>query len=102
MAGFWETAARRYDRHMTRFMMHRRTYSYERVQVGLRNAPQTFQRALEIILLGVCWKNVQVYLDDEIIRTNNRERKSDALYMDHEPLGREWIALKVNKCSLLI
>jgi len=34
---------------------------------GLKNAPATFQRALDIILSGVKWQSCLVYLDDVII-----------------------------------
>ena len=34
---------------------------------GLRNAPATFQRALDIILSGVRWQSCLIYLDDVIV-----------------------------------
>ena len=38
---------------------------------GLRNAPSTFQRALDVILSGVRWNICLVYLEDVIIFSRN-------------------------------
>jgi len=41
---------------------------------GLTNAPATFQRALDIILLGLKWQICLVYLDDVSIFSANAEQ----------------------------
>ena len=37
---------------------------------GLCNAPSTFQRAMEMVLRGMTWKEVTCYLDDVIVVGN--------------------------------
>jgi Reverse transcriptase (RNA-dependent DNA polymerase) len=39
---------------------------------GLRNAPETFQMAIDIILSGLKWRTLLVYLDDIIIYSTSR------------------------------
>lgn len=46
---------------------------------GLRNAPTSFQRAINIILSSVRFKSVMVYLDDFILFSINYEEHLDNL-----------------------
>lgn len=55
------------------FTGHLGTYRYSRMPFGLRNAPVTFQRALEIILSEVRWRTSLVYLDDIVVFSKNTE-----------------------------
>jgi hypothetical protein len=42
-------------------------------QFGLRNAPGTFKRAIDIILYDIKWKTCLVYLDDVEIFSSSRD-----------------------------
>lgn len=53
------------------------TYQYKGMPFGLRNAPETFKRALDIILSGVGWQICLVYLDDAILFSTSVEAKSN-------------------------
>ena len=55
------------DQDKTTFTSHVGTFCYKRMPFGLRNAPATFQRALDIIQSGVRWKTCLVYMDDVVI-----------------------------------
>ena len=44
---------------------------------GLRNAPATFQRALDIILSSVKWQFCIVYIDDVIIFSKSVDEHLD-------------------------
>ena len=46
---------------------------------GLRNAPSTFQRALDVILSGVRWKMCQAYLEDVILFSRNQDEHLEHL-----------------------
>ena len=48
--GYWQVPIAEEDREKTAFTSHMGTYRYLRMLLGLRNAPETFQRALDIIL----------------------------------------------------
>lgn len=53
-------------RHKTCFTTHMGTYKYKRIPFGLMNAPETFQRALYIIISGVRWHIFLIHLEDLI------------------------------------
>ncbi len=68
---------------------------------GLRNAPATFQRAVDIILAGIKWKHCLVYLDDVIVFSQSREVHLDHLDEVLGLLGRAEVSLKLAKCDFL-
>ena len=66
---------------------------------GLRNAPATFQRALDIILNGFRWQWCLIYLEDGIVfsrTTDEHMRHFDEILT---LLRRAGITLKLTKCS---
>jgi len=66
-AGCWQIPVAEEDKHLTSFTTHVGTYQCTRLPFGLCNAPATFQRAIDMILAGVKWQYVLVYLDDIIV-----------------------------------
>jgi hypothetical protein len=68
---------------------------------GLRNTPATFQRFVDITLLGLTWKTFLVYLDDIIVFS-----KTPAEHMAHldavlHRLYRAGLTLNLNKCHFV-
>ena len=75
-------------------------FEHTRMPFGLCNAPATFQRAMELVLRGLTWKEVLVYIDDIIIVGKNFE---DALLNLRKVLSRLRqydLKLKPSKCQL--
>jgi len=66
-AGYWKVPLRKKDEKETAFTTHCGIYHWLSMPFGLTNAPASFQRALDIILLGLKWQICLVYLDDVII-----------------------------------
>ena len=62
--GYWQIEMDERDKPKTAFTAHCGTYRYVRMPFGLKNAPATFQRALDLILAGFRWKSCIVYIDD--------------------------------------
>lgn len=62
-SGYWKIPISGRDHDKTCFTMHGGKYRYKRIPFALRNAPETFQRTLYIILRGVRWKRCLVHLD---------------------------------------
>ena len=71
--GYWKIPLHEADRDKTTFCPHAGTYPFIRMPFGLRNAPATFQRAIDILLSGLEWKTCLVYLDDIIVYATSRE-----------------------------
>ena len=88
------------DPDKTTFTSHMGTFRYKRMHFGLRNAPATFQRALDIILSGARWKTCLVYIDHVVIfsRTEEEhfEQVDQVLTFFREAGGK----LKLKKCFL--
>ena len=98
-AGYWQVPVAPEDRDKTTFMSYLGTLRYTRMPFGLRNAPVTFQSALDIILSGIRWQSCQIYLDDVTVfsrSTDEHLRHVDAILT---LLGRAGIRLKLTKYS---
>jgi Reverse transcriptase (RNA-dependent DNA polymerase) len=72
-SGYWQIPVYPEDRYKTVFTSHYGRYQFRRLPFGLRNAPATFQRAIDVILSGVKWRTCLLYLDDVIIYSPDRE-----------------------------
>ncbi len=72
-SGYWQIPVATQDRDKTTFTSHFGTYRFKRMPFGLKNAPATFQRAIDIILAGVKWQHCIVYLDDVIVFSKSME-----------------------------
>ena len=98
-SGYWQVPIAPEDRDKTTFTTHLGTFRHLRMPFGLRNAPATFQRALDIILSGVRWQTCLIYLDDVIIFS--KDIKSHLGHVDEilTLLGQAGITLKLKKCE---
>lgn len=67
------------DRHKTAFSSHHGLYQFTRMTFGLRNTPESFQRAIDIIVSSVRFKSVVMYLDEIIVFSRNVEEHLDNL-----------------------
>ena len=66
-SGYLQVEIAEEDRNKTSFASHSGLYRFLRMPFGLKNAPTTFQRAVDIILSRVKWDTALVYLDDVIV-----------------------------------
>jgi Reverse transcriptase (RNA-dependent DNA polymerase) len=65
-SGYLQIPVRPKDREKTTLTSHEGLYWFLRMPFGLRNAPATFQRFVDITLSGLTWNTCLVYLDDII------------------------------------
>ncbi len=72
--GFWQMAIDPLDYEKTAFITHHGLYEWRRMPFGLVNAPETFQRALDVILSKYKWKTCLVYIDDVVIFSDTEEQ----------------------------
>ena len=88
------------DRDKTTFTSYLGTFRYTRMPFGLRNAPATFQRALDIVLSGVRWQSCLIYLDDVIVFSRSTDEHLRHVDEILTLLRRAGITLKLTKCSV--
>jgi hypothetical protein len=99
-SGYWQIPVHPEDQDKTTFTSHYGIYRFLRLPFGLRNAPATFQRAIDIILSGVKWKTCLVYLDDVIVLSGSRSAHLTHVAEVLTLLGNAGLSLKLKKCHL--
>ena len=67
--GYNQIAMHQDDREKTAFTTHWGTFMYDKMPFGLMNVGATFQRAMDIALIGENEKFVVIYLDDITFKT---------------------------------
>ena len=98
-AGYWQIPGASEDRDKTTFTSYFGTYRYFRMPFGLRNAPATFQRALDIILSRVRLQTCLIYLDDVIVFSKDAETHLRHVDEVLQLQRRTGVTLKLRKCS---
>ena len=98
-SGYWQIPLPDEDKDKTTFISHMGTHRYIRMPFGLRNAPATFQRALDIILSGVRWQTCLIYLDDVIVFSKSMEKHIQDVDEVLQLLGDAGVSLKLKKCE---
>jgi hypothetical protein len=69
-----------------------------RISFGLRNAPTTFQRTVDIVLSGSKWKSCLIYVDDITVFSNTEYDHFRHLNEVVSLLYRDDLSLKLKKC----
>ncbi len=100
-SGYWQIAVDEMDRAKTAFITRYGLYEYTRMPFGLCNAPSTFQRAMELVLRGLQWETLLIYLDDIIILGKGVDESLDRLETVCQCLFSYGLKLKPSKCHLL-
>ncbi|VDI16996.1 Hypothetical predicted protein [Mytilus galloprovincialis] len=75
-------------------------FEYTRMPFGLCGAPGTFQRVMELVLRGLQWEMVLIYLDDVIIASPDFESHISHLTHVFERFSDHGLKLKPIKCKL--
>lgn len=65
--GHYQVEIAEEDRKKTAFITRNGLLEHTRMGMGLCNAPATFQRSMQLVLRGLTWTHVLVYLDDVIV-----------------------------------
>ncbi len=73
-------------------------YEFTTMPFGLCNAPATFQRVMELALLGLQWKTCLVYLDDVLVFAKDFDQMIDRLTDVLDRIRQARLKLKPAKC----
>jgi hypothetical protein len=99
-SGYWQISIAPEDRHKTAFCTKYGLYEHIRMGFGLCNAPATFQRAMNLVLRGMTWKEVMAYLDDVIVLGKGFEDMLENLRNTLLRFRKYHLKLKPRKCTL--
>ena len=99
IAGYWQVLMAEMDRLKTAFITNNGLFEFNVMPFGLTNAPATFQRYMDVVLAGLKWKSVLVYLDDIGIFSQTFEEHLGHLREVFERLRKYNLRLKPSKCN---
>ena len=100
-AGFWQIEMAAEDKPKTAFIVEGGLYEFKVMPFGLTNATATFQRYMDMVLAGLKWTSLLVYLDDVCVFSKSLEQHLSRL--EEAFLRFRGYNLKLNaaKCHVL-
>lgn len=81
------------------FIMHRSVYSYRVLPMGLMNARATYQRTMNKSFADQIGKNLEVYVDDMIVKSKAKEDHLNDWEETFNTLQKFQLRLNLTKCS---
>ena len=99
-SGYWQLELEESSKPKTAFISKYGLYEYNMLPFGLCGAPSTFQRCMEMILRGLQWDSLLIYLDDIIVLGSNFEEHLCRLKEVLSRISSAGLKLKPSKCEL--
>lgn len=100
LSGYHQFKVNKKDRPKTTFITKHGLFEYTRMPFGLCNASSTFQRDMELVLRGLQWVTLLIYLDDVIITGKTFKEHLNNLGEVLSQLAR-WLE-ELSQCSFII
>jgi hypothetical protein len=102
ISGYWQVKMAPEDKAKTAFSVGRGgLYQFLTMPFGLCNAPATFQRLMEKVLMGLQWEIAVLYLDDIIVFGRTVPEHLSRLEQVFDRLRKAGLKLKPSKCAIL-
>ena len=98
-SGYWQIPLSEDAIQKTAFTSRFGLYEYLVMPYGLTNAPATFQRMMDLVLVGLTWVECLVYMDDIIIFSETWEEHLIRLKNVFERLREHKLVAKIQKCQ---
>ncbi|CAF4878033.1 unnamed protein product [Pieris macdunnoughi] len=76
-------------------------YEFLRMPFGLKNAPATFQRAMDSVLYGLQGERCFVFLDDIVVFASSLQEHEQKLYEVFNRLRKNGLKVQPDKCEFL-
>jgi Reverse transcriptase (RNA-dependent DNA polymerase). len=100
-SGFHQIKMSTEDRHKTAFSTPYGHYEFDRMPFGLKNAPATFQRLMDLVLTGLQGIELFVYLDDIVIYAGSLDEHELKFRRLMGRLRSANLKLQPDKCEFL-
>ena len=75
------------------------TFLYKVMPFGLKNSGATYQRDMVALFHDIIHHEIEVYIDDMIVRSQTKEEHLDHLHKLFERLKKYKLRLYPNKCT---
>jgi hypothetical protein len=100
-AGFWQIEMLEQDKQKTAFIVDGGLYEFNVMPFGLTNATATFQRYMDMVLAGLKWTSLLVYLDDVCIFAKTIDQHLERLEEAFHRFRQYNLKLNAAKCHVL-
>lgn len=87
------------SRPKTAFIFHSELYQFHVLPFGMCNAPATFQRLMNTVLMGLIYKSCTVYLDNIVVTSPMFEQHLIDLEEVVARLKSSGLSIKLEKCQ---
>ena len=87
------------DQEKTAFVTLIRNYHYKVMSFGLKNAGSTYQRTMTRIFESQLEKNIEIYIDDMVVKSKMVSKHVGDLQAIFEILRKYKLRLNASKCS---
>ena len=96
--GFYQVEVEPLSQEKTAFVSPYGKFEFTRMPFGLKNAPATFQRLMEVVL-GDCYHCSAPYIDDVVVFSSSGEEHVEHLRLVLERMRKFGLTLKESKCQ---
>ena len=96
--GYQQIPMKKEDEEKTSFITHEDLYCYRVMPFGLKNAGATYQRLMNHVLQDHIGKNIEVYVDEIIVKSLGADQHAKDLEQILDTLDRYKIKLSPDKC----
>ncbi|CAH1413246.1 unnamed protein product [Lactuca virosa] len=97
--GYHQVQMKREDEAKTTFHTERGTFCYQKIPFGLKNAGATYQRLMDKISADQIGRNIEVYVDDMVIKSRNEETLLHDVEETLKTLAKAQMKLNPTKCT---
>ncbi len=99
-SGYWQVEMDSNDKEKTAFSVAGGLWQFRVMPFGLCNAPATFERLMDHVLVGLPWTICMVYLDDIIVHGRTFDQELVNLTQVFSCIRNAGLKLAPSKCSL--
>src|SRR6266516_2107012 len=99
-SSFYQVPLAEEDRDKTAFLTRKGQWRFTRLPMGTCNSPSTFQRLMDLVLRGLQWNTLLVYIDDILVFANSFEELQKRQQEVFERLRWANLKLKPSKVKL--
>jgi len=96
--GFWQVPVHHEDREKTAFVTPEGLFQFKYMAFGLSNAPATFMRLIDRVLVGLKWTHCLAYLDDVLVFGSDFSEHLLRLDLVLQALAKAGLKLRPDKC----
>lgn len=87
------------DEDKSSFISEIRTFCYTKMPFGLKNAGATFQRFMDEVFKNQIKRNLEVYVDDILVKSKSKDSHPQDLEETFKNLRKFGVKLKPEKCT---